>query len=397
MTPLILREGAPARFVELPAPIADALNETQVARCLRTAQPGVWEVTAGTHIGVAQVAGLQVIIQPKIPINRLIFLMTYARRPQFHRDDVVTLDSEDDLPQALTHAFIRLATRALDQGLLKGYREIETRLPVLRGRIREADQLRHHFGRTIPLEVRYDEFTVDIPENQILLAAAVRLLKMPTTRHKQRAALQRLRLQLADVTATSIIPSWTPSRLNVRYQPALEIAELILAGMSFEQRVGDVRVTGFLFSMAKIFEDFVAVALAEALKPYGGRASFQYPTHLDEDDLVDVRPDFVWLRNGRPVIVADAKYKAEKPAGFPNADLYQLLAYCTVLDLPVGHLIYAKGNEPSRQHTVRRAGTRLIAHTLDLALPPPQLLASVGALARSVEADRHNTFDAVVM
>ena len=29
----------------------------------------------------------------------------------------------------------------------------------------------------------------------------------------------------------------------------------------------------------------------------------------------------------------DAKYKAEKPAGYPNADLYQLLAYCTVLGL----------------------------------------------------------------
>ncbi|AXE40109.1 McrC family protein [Acidipropionibacterium virtanenii] len=321
------------------------------------------------------------IIQPKIPIDRLIFRMGYARRPRFWRGDVVTLGTEDDLPQALTRAFIRLATRALDQGLLKGYQEIEARLPVLRGRIREADQIRHHWGRTIPLEVRYDEFTVDIPENQILLAATLRLFKLPTTRHKQRAALQRLRLQLTDVTPPSARPTWTPSRLNARYQPALEIAELILAGRSFEQRAGDVRVTGYLFSMAKIFEDFVAVALAEALKPYGGRASFQYPTHLDDGDLVDVRPDFVWLREGRPVIVADAKYKAEKPAGFPNADLYQLLAYCTVLDLPVGHLIYAKGNEPSRQYTVRRAGTRLVAHTLDLSLPPADLLACMGALA----------------
>ena len=384
MTPLILREGAPARLVDLHGSIADALNETQIARCLRTAQPGVWEVTAGTHIGVAEVVGLQVIIQPKIPISRLIFLMGYARRPRFCRDDVVTLDSEDDLPQALTRAFIRLATGALDQGLLKGYREIETRLPVLRGRIREADQMRHHWGRILPLEVRYDEFTVDIAENQILLAAALRLLKLPTTRHKQRAALQRLRLQLADVTPPSRIPAWTPSRLNARYQPALEVAELILAGTSFEQWVGDVRVTGYLFSMAKIFEGFVSVALAEALKPFGGRASFQYPTHLDEGDLVDVRPDFVWLEGDRPVIVADAKYKAEKPAGVPNADLYQLLAYCTVLDLPVGHVVYAKGNEPSRQYTVRRAGTRLIAHTLDLSLSPGELLASIDSLARMI-------------
>jgi hypothetical protein len=29
----------------------------------------------------------------------------------------------------------------------------------------------------------------------------------------------------------------------------------------------------------------------------------------------------------------------------PNADLYQLLAYCIVLGLHSGHLVYAKGNE----------------------------------------------------
>lgn len=225
---------------------------------------------------------------------------------------------------------------------------METHLPVLRGRIREAAQLRHHWGRNIPLEVRHDEFTVDVPENQLLLAAAVRLLRMPRVKQSQRAELQRLRLQLADVTLQSCIPSWTPNRLNARYQPALEIAELILAGRAFEQSVGEVTVTGYLFGMAQIFEDFVAVALAEALKPFGGRASFHYRTHLDDDDLIDVRPDLVWLREGRPVIVADAKYKAKKPAGFPNADLYQLLAYCTVLDLPVGHLVDAKGNEEAK-------------------------------------------------
>jgi 5-methylcytosine-specific restriction enzyme subunit McrC len=33
----------------------------------------------------------------------------------------------------------------------------------------------------------------------------------------------------------------------------------------------------------------------------------------------------------------------ERPGGFPQADLYQMLAYCTALRLPEGHLIYARG------------------------------------------------------
>jgi 5-methylcytosine-specific restriction enzyme subunit McrC len=47
---------------------------------------------------------------------------------------------------------------------------------------------------------------------------------------------------------------------------------------------------------------------------------------LDEAETVPVRPDFVWSNTGVPRLVVDAKYKAEKPSGFPQADLYQMLA-----------------------------------------------------------------------
>ena len=68
-------------------------------------------------------------------------------------------------------------------------------------------------------------------------------------------------------------------------------------------------MSGYLFNMATIFEDFVTVALREALKSYGGRTSLQHVTHLDDDADVPVRPDFVWLTQGHPRIVVDAKYK----------------------------------------------------------------------------------------
>ena len=382
-SPLILREGEPTRLVELPRPIADALAASGVVQIGFTDRPGWWEVAASTHIGVISVGGLQVVIQPKIDINRLVFLMGYARRPDYWRDERVHLDAAADLPEALADAFVRLATRALDQGLLKGYQTVDETLPVLRGRIREADQLRRRWGRSIPLEVRYDEFTVDIAENRLLLAAVERLLRTPQVGVRHRGGLQRLRLILSDVTAPvrgGARPSWTPSRLNARYMPALELAELVLDGRSFEQRVGDLVVSGYLFNMAKVFEDFVTVALREALKPYGGRSRLQYATHLDEDANLPIRPDFVWLEEGRPRIVADAKYKAEKPSGFPQADLYQMLAYCTVLGLPEGHLVYAKGNEDAHAHVVRRAGVRIVTHALDLDVEPVKLLATVAEL-----------------
>lgn len=385
-SPLILREGESAQVVELSRTTAEALAAAGVAVVTPTINPNRWEVAAGNQVGVARVDGLQVVIQPKIGINRLVFLMGYALRPDHWRGDLVSLDPELELPEALGDAFLALARRALDQGLLKGYVTVEESLPVLRGRIRESEQLRRRFGRAVPLEVRYDEYSVDIPENQILLAAVERLLRTPGVGARHRGGLQRLRVQLADVTppARGTVPRWSPSRLNARYVPALELAELILAGRSFEQRVGDLVVTGYLLNMAKIFEDFVTVALREAFRPYGGRSRLQYSTHLDEDETVPVKPDLVWLEQGVPRAVVDAKYKAEKPSGFPQADLYQMLAYCTVLALPEGHLVYAKGYEDAREHVVRRAGVRLLAHTLDLASEPSELLAAVRRLALTI-------------
>ncbi|QXT62886.1 McrC family protein [Tessaracoccus palaemonis] len=386
--PPILREGEPPHLVHLRGGTADALLESGVLKMTRTDRSGWWEVAAGTQVGVVSVAGIEVIIRPKIDINRLVFLMGYARRPSHWRDDLVHLDPDAELTEALADAFLALTRRAVDQGLLKGYVTVDDSLPVLRGRIREADQLRRRFGREVPLEVRYDDFTVDIPENQLLLAAVERLLALPGVTRRHRGGLQRLRLQLADVSRLprGVRPAWTPSRLNARYVPALELAELILAGRSFEQRVGDTVVTGYLLNMARVFEDFVTVALREAFRAFGGRSQLQYGAFLDEAETVPVKPDFVWLEQGVPRVVVDAKYKAEKPSGFPQADLYQLLAYCTVLGLDEGHLVYAKGSEDERTHVVKRAGVRIIAHTLDLDVPRSDLLEQVAGLARVIHS-----------
>ncbi len=50
----------------------------------------------------------------------------------------------------------------------------------------------------------------------------------------------------------------------------------------------------------------------------------------------------------------------------PNADLYQLLAYVTALDLPGGMLIYAQGEADEASYHVRHSGKRLEVAALDL-------------------------------
>jgi hypothetical protein len=50
----------------------------------------------------------------------------------------------------------------------------------------------------------------------------------------------------------------------------------------------------------------------------------------------------------------------------------------------VGHLVYAKGNEPSRTHNVDGADVTLRAYALDLSLPPEELVATVDTLAATI-------------
>jgi 5-methylcytosine-specific restriction enzyme subunit McrC len=148
-------------------------------------------------------------------------------------------------------------------------------------------------------------------------------------------------------------------------------------------------VNGFLLDMPRLFEDFITVALREALvASYGGRVDDQDRNYFDDAAQVVLRPDIVWKIRGSAVAVIDAKYKAEKPAGYPNADLYQLLAYCTVLGLRAGHLIYAKGNEDPARHVVRHSGIEILCRAVDLDLPPDGLLAQMSDLAGRIAATR---------
>ncbi|MFE9097237.1 McrC family protein [Streptomyces sp. NPDC007264] len=388
-----LVEHAPAVGVALPDAVGRALAAGDILDAAPDPYvPGRWSLRAGSKVGAVAVAvpggdgPITVRVAPKVSIARLFFLLGYSLDPKGGwRDGEVGVSGYRDLLPALAHAVERQIDRALRQGLLQGYRATEETSLVVRGRIREADQIRRRFGATLPAEVEYDEFTTDIAENRLLRAAVERLLRLPGVPHDVHRGLLHQRARLADVTVIvrgRPLPAWQPNRLNLRYQQALHLARTVLENASVEHAPGGLRVDGFLFDMNKLFEDFVTVALREACRGLGHSARLQDPHHLDEGAAIRMRPDFVlYGPDGAPCAVVDAKYKAGKRDGFPDADLYQMLAYCTALGLREGHLVYAKGNAPHAAHTVRHAGIVIHQHALDLDQEPSGLLLDVEAVA----------------
>ena len=135
--------------------------------------------------------------------------------------------------------------------------------------------------------------------------------------------------------------------------------------------------------MNQVFQEFVTVALREAL----GLSERVFGEHsigtLDQEGSVPLRPDLTWRDGLRCTFVGDVKYK-RIDAGVHNADLYQLLAYTTALDLHGGLLIYAQGEREPAMHTVRHSGKRLEVAALDLSGGLEGILASVEDLAQRV-------------
>jgi 5-methylcytosine-specific restriction enzyme subunit McrC len=325
-----------------------------------------------------------------------MFLVSYALDPANWSSDGFDFDEEDSLLEAIIPGFVRQLQRALRRGVLEGYRAEEASLMTVRGRLRVGEQLRKRFGAASPAEVTYDEFTEDIEENRLIKAALARLGNMRIRNQLVKRSLRRFDSALERVGLVRYDPRSVPviryTRLNEHYRPTVELARLILRSDSYELRHGALRGTSLLVDMNEVFEDFVVVALREAL----GVSERSFPQaargrrlFLDSARKVSLEPDISWWKGGSCAFVGDIKYKTLPEGGVVHSDLYQLLAYVIACDLPGGLLIYGSGGEVIT-HDVERAGKALEVVSLNLENPPQQILRSMEHLAKLIGTLRAN-------
>lgn len=357
---------------------------------------GCFDLRPGALVGALTLAGdkpLHVRILPKLPIARLMFLLAYTNDPKCWDRRSAEFGEHSDLVDAIVHAFVRRTRHALAGGRLQGYRTRDEALAGLRGRLRFEDQLRYRFGRFPPAEVRFDEFSIDIPENQILRTALHRLRAVPLRDPKLRRALGALEEAFVGVTLLRDLrrlPEVAVTRLNRHYAPALDLARRILQELSLRMAGRGQSGQGFLLDMNRLFEDFVTCALREAL----GLSEKSFPQNargrsltLDEAGKIRLLPDLSWWRGNRCIFLGDLKYKREDGGLGKHPDLYQLLSYVVAAGLDVGTLIYATGNGQVRRHLVRHAGKRLEVCGLNLDTEPTELLREIEALADRIRTD----------
>ena len=390
--PINLQEYQPSGSHRLSANERDTL--AQVARVNVAPAKGLdnaYILTPQSTIGAVTVGDLSVLIKPKIEIRKVLALACYAignGTVKFQTEDF-GFHQEDALHDFLAIALAFQARKAFARGLLHGYRTEEEALYTVRGRIRFDEQLRRRFGIPLPVEVRYDEFTDDVLPNQLVKAAAYRLGRTRLRSALARRELGWLAAMLEEVSLVEFPPINVPAvrydRLNEHYRSVVELSRLILRHGAFEAGRGVVRASGFLMDMNVVFQEFVTVALREDLGLSPAVFGERNIDSLDSGGRIHLRPDLTWWDGRSCVFVGDAKYKKITHSSVPNADLYQLLAYATALDLPGGLLIYAQGEDrASANISVRHADKRLEVASLDISGTLEETLARVKSLSTRV-------------
>ena len=352
-----------------------------------------YRLRPGSTVGALEMDGLSVLIKPKIGIPQLLSLACYAMgvyKPQ--EQHLFDFQKAQTLPDVLALALIAAARRAFGRGLLRGYLTEEEALQTVRGRIRFDEQIRRRYGIPLPVELRFDEFTEDILANRLVKAAAARLRHMTLNSSDAHRGLGWIAAILENVSLLEFrrrnVPEVRFDRLNEHYRHVVGLARLILLHSEFESFRGDVRASGFLIDMNVLFQEFVTQALRETLrvsdKTLRDDKDIRSLT-LAEENKVQLKPDLSWWDGETCRFVGDAKYKKIVHSTVPNADLYQLLAYATALDLPGGLLIYAQGEAEGATYDIRHTCKQLEVVALDLSGSLEEILERVMAIAHRIE------------
>ena len=316
---------------------------------------------ADRKIGVIRVGNFHISVMPKFPVKNLFYLLGLHEGINFEDKNIGVADNPN-MTDLIFQSFLSSAMGSTSRGLLTGYRCIQETSKVLRGRILLSDQVRKRFGQAYPVEISYDDFTENIPENIELRMAVVNALRFGNLSESNHLEYRRLLRTFSDIDDSMGDLSWNLNRQNMHYWNSLILADLINQSQGFHEKFGEVVVNGFTVDMPRVFEKFLLRELKLRLEKNGGVVETK-TLHLDVENRQKAQIDIMWRKDGEIKFIADAKYK--DPDSNWESALYQVNAYATAFSLDQIHLIYALpvADEPL---VLKGSGTLIYRHGINL-------------------------------
>jgi 5-methylcytosine-specific restriction enzyme subunit McrC len=391
---LVLTERLPHVARLVPADVAFLLdNHRAQVEVLPTGQRERYRLTALGCVGVLVAPTCRFVIRPKIPLANVFAMLDPLAPVPAHADAVTPQIGTEVLEFLAGQLASRLGGR-IARGLHRVFRQWSAQGTILQGRLDLSAQLREAPGRKDQLHAEYDDFSVDVPCNQAVKATAEVLLASPLLGSEVR---QALRSELAGFEGVSSVPL-TPQvwdavenqRLPQEYRPLLDLCRLLADCLAPGDAGGTTPAPSFLLDMERVFERHVTRGVSDYFTRSRRFTVSAQRTHrvnqpaLNQPDLT-IRPDLTIDREGRPVLVADVKWK-RRGTSPPTADLYQVLAYGTTLAVENVALVYPGKRWRTEQYRFTHTSVRLMVYTLPVSGTRETCLRSRRRLARALRA-----------
>lgn len=222
------------------------------------------------------------------------------------------------------------------------YEEVASDSEAIRGRIDFQRLSRRVPGRESTLPVRYAPLSAANALSRTLKWVAETLSRMartPSTRVVFEEVLSKFQGVSGRAPTRTQILGMVLTRYEAEWTRTIGIARLLVDKKFIDPTfAGREDAFGMLFPLQHLYERALRRILQNAAQPLGLAVVHRsLPLHMlhDEGDVPHLRlkPDYVFLRDGVPVMVGDAKWKRLAPDarayGVERADIYQMNAYLT--------------------------------------------------------------------
>ncbi len=248
--------------------------------------------------------------------------------------------------------FIRLYLQdviiLIKTGLKSSYNTVEENLNLAKGKILFEKQVRKNFIHKEKIFCSYDEYDLNSPENRIIKATLMKLLKVSSNADNIKLISQALEY-FDSIKASSNYDS-DFAKINItrdmkNYESLIEWSKIFLQNNSFTNFAGDINSKSLLFRMDKLFESYIAKKIRQkANSKWKVWTQDKRFCLFDNPKKFHLIPDIVITKQDGTRIILDTKWKElnsrQKNFGISSQDMYQMYVYSKKYNTPYIWLLY---------------------------------------------------------
>ena len=329
---------------------------------------GCWRLTnlgwAG-YLPLTPALGLS--LQPKVAIRTLLHMVEVAYDLQTFRlfDGCFQAQSIPELYELLALLLAQRVLRRCRQGLHRAYRTQSATLPYLRGQLQVTELVRHPLRAELPC--RFDEYTADITDNQILLCTLQQIARSTLCGARSAPTVRQCVRILQQQVSPQPVTAWecrqrSYSRLNQDYALLHGLCAFFLEHNGPSHLLGDRPAIPFVVDMARLYERFVAAWLQQNLDPQW-RLQIQETHPITSDQRFAIDLVLYDAQSGAVRCVMDTKYKVATRVN--TADVAQVVAYAEAKGATEALLIYPQLPATPLDAIIGNIRVRTLAFSLD--------------------------------